>query len=196
MRVLDPEVVDVIWAGIEPLIPVREVHHPPGCHRQRASDRDCSSGSSPDAPGRTRSASVEVWSPTRPRERRDEWMKLGVFNAMANEAICGYDKVIGLDLSDVAVDGSLHKSPCGGEGTGKNPTDRAKLAWKWSILTDRVGIPIGWVADGRTATTRSSSRPPWTTPRSAVFSPRSRRSGSTAVMTRTSRVSPRRTRHR
>ena len=34
------------------------------------------------------------------------------------------------------------------EGTGKNPTDRAKLGWKWSILTDRNGIPIGWAIDG------------------------------------------------
>ncbi len=52
------------------------------------------------------------------------------------------------DLSDTAVDGSLHKAPAGGEGTGKNPTDRAKLGWKWSILTDRVGIPIGWTVAG------------------------------------------------
>jgi hypothetical protein len=42
----------------------------------------------------------------------------------------------------------LHKAPCGGEGTGKNPTDRAKLAWKWSIATDAHGIPIGWAIDG------------------------------------------------
>ena len=42
----------------------------------------------------------------------------------------------------------MHKSPCGGEGTGKNPTDRGKLGWKWSILTDRNGIPIGWAIEG------------------------------------------------
>ena len=48
----------------------------------------------------------------------------------------------------MALDGSLHKSPCGGEGTGKNPTDRAKLGWKWSILTDSYGIAIGWAIDG------------------------------------------------
>ena len=53
-----------------------------------------------------------------------------------------------LDLSEVAVDGSLHKAPCGGEGTGPNPTDRAKIGWKWSIATDLFGIPIGWVIDG------------------------------------------------
>ena len=53
-----------------------------------------------------------------------------------------------LDLSEVAVDGSLHKAPCGGEGTGPNPTDRAKIGWKWSVATDLFGIPIGWVIDG------------------------------------------------
>ena len=65
-----------------------------------------------------------------------------------NEAICGYDRIRGLDLSEVSVDGSLHKSPCGGEGTGKNPTDRAKLGWKWSIASEAAGIPIGWAIDG------------------------------------------------
>jgi len=89
-----------------------------------------------------------VVSDTTARERRDEWIEAGVFGAIAFEAINGYDKIIGLDLSEVAVDGSLHKSPCGGEGTGKNPTDRAKLGWKWSIATDANGIPIGWTADG------------------------------------------------
>ena len=44
--------------------------------------------------------------------------------------------------------GRLHKAPCGGEGTGMNPTDRAKLGWKWSIATDAHGIPIGWALDG------------------------------------------------
>ena len=48
----------------------------------------------------------------------------------------------------MSVDGSLHKIPCGSQGTGKNPTDRAKLGWKWSILTDLNGIPVGWATDG------------------------------------------------
>ena len=33
-------------------------------------------------------------------------------------------------------------------GTGKNPADRANLGWKWSILCDRAGIPIGWTLAG------------------------------------------------
>jgi transposase len=87
-------------------------------------------------------------SDTTVRNRRDEWIAAGVFDAIAAEALAAFDKIIGLDLSDVSLDGSLHKAPGGGEGTGKNPTDRSKLGWKWSILVDAKGIPIGWVADG------------------------------------------------
>jgi transposase len=51
-------------------------------------------------------------------------------------------------LLGVSRDRSLHKSACGGEGTGKNPTDRSQLGWKWSILVDKNGIPVGWNLDG------------------------------------------------
>ena len=153
MRALDSEVVDVIWRTVESLIPVRVDTHPLGCHRQRKSDRACfavivvrlATGCSwQDA---ERLCGSEV-SDTTARARRDEWIAGGVFDKVADEAIGGYDRIIGLDLSDVAVDGSLHKAPAGGEGTGANPTDRGKLGWKWSILTDTVGIPIGWTIDG------------------------------------------------
>jgi len=87
-------------------------------------------------------------SDTTVRLRRDEWEAAGVFDSVAAEAISAYDKIVGLDLSDVLLDGPLHKSPAGGQGTGKNPTDRAKRGWKWSVLTDRAGIPVGWTADG------------------------------------------------
>lgn len=153
MRALDPEVLDVVWAGIKALIPEPVDHHPLGCHRPRADDRDCFevmlvrlvTGCSWEDSERLCGNKV---SDTTARERRDEWIAAGVFDAIAREAIEGYDKIVGLDLSDTAVDGSLHKSPTGGEGTGKNPTDRAKLGWKWSVFTDRHGIPLGWAVDG------------------------------------------------
>jgi transposase len=153
MRALDAEVGDAVWAAIAPLVPVPVDDHPLGCHRPRASDRACfevmlvrlvTGCSWEDAEALTGA----VVSDTTARARRDEWIRAQVFEAIVTEAIGAYDKVIGLDLSDVAVDGSLHKSPCGGEKTGKNPTDRAKLGWKWSVLTDRQGIPIGWSVDG------------------------------------------------
>ena len=39
------------------------------------------------------------------------------------EALAAFDRIVGLDLRDVALDGSLRKSPCDGEGTGPNPAD-------------------------------------------------------------------------
>jgi transposase len=153
MRALDPEVVDTVWAAVEPLVPVRNETHPLGCHRPRASNRDCFevmlvrlvTGCSWEDAERLCGNKV---SDTTARARRDEWIEAGLFDAVAAEAIAAYDKVIGLDLSEVALDGSQHKSPAGGEGTGKNPTDRAKLGWKWSVLTDRNGIPLSWAAGG------------------------------------------------
>ena len=151
MRALDPEVGDAIWAAVEALPPKRFDAHPLGCHRPRASDRACfnvmlvrlATGCSWEDAERL---TGRVVSDTTARNRRSEWVDAGVFDAIAAEAIAGYDNIIGLDSAECAVDGSLHKSPCGGEGTGKSPTDRAKLGWKWSIDTDRYGIPIGWTA--------------------------------------------------
>lgn len=154
MRALDPEVVDAVWAATEPLVLRPQLdNHPLGCHRPRASDRLCFEGmlirlvtgcSWVDAE-RLMGGAV---SDTTLRSRRDEWEESGVFAAVFEEALRAYDKIVGLDLSEAAVDGSQHKAPVGGEGTGKSPVDRGKLGWKWSLLTDRQGIPIGWAADG------------------------------------------------
>ena len=153
MRALEPEVLDTVWAAIEPLLPAHPETHPLGCHRRRIEDRICfqvmlvrlvTGCSFEDA---ERLCGNQV-SDTTVRARRDEWIEAGVFDRIAAEAISAYDKIIGLDLSEVAVDGSLHKSPAGGEGTGKNPTDRAKRGWKWSVLTERNGIPLSWTVEG------------------------------------------------
>lgn len=152
MQALNPRVVDAVWAAIEGLLPPLPADtHPLGCHRRRISDRDCFSGillrlvtgCSWDVAARFTTAGE-----TTLRDRRTLWLQAGVFDRLVEEALAGYDRIIGLDLAEVAVDGSLHKAPCGGEGTGPNPTDRAKTGWKWSLATDTVGIPIGWVADG------------------------------------------------
>lgn len=151
MRALEPKVVDVVWAAIGPLLPERSDHHPLGCHRPPISDRVCFEAllvrlvtgcSWVDA---ERICGNRV-SDTTLRARRDQWVQAGVFDRLVDEALEAYDRVLGLDLSEVSVDGSLQKAPCGGEGTGKNPTDRGKLGWKWSIATEANGIHIGWVA--------------------------------------------------
>src|SRR3954462_5393016 len=152
MRALEAEVVDAVWAATQPLLPPPR-EHPLGCHRPRVSDRLClwallirlTTGSS--------WVDIEAIldhqvSDTTLRARRDEWIAAGVFEQLRAEALAAFDRIVGLDLSEVALDGSLHKSPRGGEGTGPNPTDRGKLGWKWSLLPDRHGVPLGWSVDG------------------------------------------------
>jgi len=87
-------------------------------------------------------------SDTTLRARRDEWIDARVFDQLEAQARAAYDRVIGLDLTEVSIDGSLHKAPYGGEGTGPNPKDRGKSGWKWSVASERGGIPIGWAIDG------------------------------------------------
>ena len=153
MRALDPEVMDAMWAAAEPLLPVGGDDHPLGCHNPRIPDRVCFEGIV------IRLVTGCSWvtaerliahraSDTTLRARRDEWADAGVFDALADEALRAYDRIVGLDLTETAVDGSIHKAPCGGDGTGKSPVDRGKLGWKWSLLTDRNGIPVSWAAAG------------------------------------------------
>lgn len=152
MLALKPRVVDAVWAAVEPLLPRRPPdEHPLGCHRPRIPDRDCFeailfrlvTGCSWDVAGR-----LGRGGETTLRNRCNEWIAAGAFDAVAAEAIAAYDRVVGLDLSEVAVDGSQHKAPFGGEGTGPNPVDRGKRGWKWSLAADRHGIPVGWAVDG------------------------------------------------
>ena len=74
--------------------------HPLGCHRPRIADKTCCTGivyrlalgcSWVDA-GRL----VGVGQATL-RRRRDEWIAAGIFDALAEEAIAGYDRIRGLD---------------------------------------------------------------------------------------------------
>ena len=152
MLALVPRVVDALWAAFEPQLPEREEPvHPLGCHRPRIADRDVFeaivlrlvTGCSWDVAGR-----LGKGGETTLRTRYNEWNAHGAFDALVAEAIEGYDRIVGVDLSDASVDASLHKAPCGGGGTGKSPVDRGKLGWKWSLLCDRAGIPVSWAADG------------------------------------------------
>src|SRR5215213_1280078 len=151
MLAVHPRIVDVMWAAIAPRLPVVVDEHPLGCHRRRLADRDCFeailfglvAGCSWDVAGR-----LGKGSETTLRRRRSEWLEAGVFDGLVDESLAGYDRIIGLDLSEVAVDGSHHKAPFGGEGTGPNPVGRGKCGWKWSMATDRAGISIGWEIAG------------------------------------------------
>lgn len=152
MRALEAEVVDAIWTAVASLLPPPDRSRPLGCHRPRVPDRLCFRGILIRLVTGASWVDIEAIlehrvSDTTLRARRDEWIDAGVFESLKTEALAAFDRIIGLDLDHVARDGSLHKAPYGGEGTGPNPTDRAKLGWKWSVASERHGIPVGWAID-------------------------------------------------
>jgi len=137
-----------IWEQVKDLLPERVVDHPLGCHRPRIPDRvvfDLLINVLVFGAGYRRIADHRC-SATTLRRRRDEWITAGVMDRLEQVARDAYDRLIGLELDDVAVDGCLTKAPCGGEVAGRNPTDRGKLGIKRSTLVDTNGLPLGVVS--------------------------------------------------
>ena len=152
-RTLDPQVANAIWETVQPILPPPDYSHPLGCHNPRIPDEVCFRGILIRLVTGSSWVDIEAImdfqvSDTTLRGRRNEWIDAGVFDELEHHARVAYDRIIEFDVDVVAIDGSLHKAPCGGDGTGPNPTDRAKLGWKWSVAADRSGIPVGWAIDG------------------------------------------------
>jgi putative transposase len=55
------------------------------------------------------------------------WSRPRVFKKMWQAGLAEYDELKGLEWKWQAVDGAITKAPLGGEATGPNPTDRAKM---------------------------------------------------------------------
>lgn len=123
-----------------------------GCHRLRVSDRivfdkllqvlrfGCSYQAIADTTG----------SATTLRGRWDEWIRLSIFAQLQQIALAAYDRIVGLVLDQIAVDGATTKAPGGGEAAGRSPVDRGKQGLKRSGMTDGYGIPLGRVLAGAT----------------------------------------------
>jgi transposase len=145
---LPSSVLEPLWVQVSALLPTRQVHHPLGCHRPRIPDRvvfdkliqvlvfGC---------GYRRIADVTC-SATTLRRRRDEWIALGLADRLRLAVLGAYDRLFGLELEHLAVDGCITKAPCGGQTAGPNPVDRRKQGLKRSTVTEAQGIPLGAVA--------------------------------------------------
>ncbi len=77
------------------------------------------------------------------RRRRDEWIEAGSMEALEEMALESYDRIVGLQLSEVAVNCCITKAPCGGQKAGRSPVDRGKQSIKRSVAVDAEGIPLG-----------------------------------------------------
>jgi transposase len=142
-----------LWEQFAALIPARPVvdpTHPLGCHRRRISDRIVFDkliqvlrfGCSYEAIADTTCSASTI------RNRRDEWIRAGVFTTLKQIALDAYDRIVGLLLDHIAVDGCITKAPGGGECAGPSPVDRRKQGMKRSLLVEGHGIPLGRVLAG------------------------------------------------
>ncbi|MGX1515696.1 hypothetical protein RKD44_006984 [Streptomyces collinus] len=62
--------------------------------------------------------------------------------------ISDYDRIVGLLLDQIAIDGSITKAPGSGEIAGRSPVGRGKQGLKRSDMTDGYGVPLDRVLDG------------------------------------------------
>jgi transposase len=142
--------LDPLWVQFSALLPERATYHPDhplGCHHPRVDDRivfdklvqvlvfGCSYAKIADS----------TCGATTIRDRRDEWIAAGAFTRLKDIVLEAFDRMVGLELTNVAVDGCLTKAPGGGEAAGRSPVDRGKRGMKRSTLAEADGVPLGRV---------------------------------------------------
>ncbi|MGH3501913.1 MAG: IS5 family transposase [Nocardioidaceae bacterium] len=140
-------IIEPLWDQFSALLPKRVDTHPLGCHRPRKPDRDVFDKLVQALVFGISYAKVadNACAATTIRDRRDEWIAAGAFEALEQLCLGAYDRIVGLGLDDLSVDGCIVKAPCGGEAAGPSPVDRGKQGTKRSVLTDADGIPLGCV---------------------------------------------------
>jgi transposase len=145
---LPSSVLEPLWVQIAALLPPRQDTHPLGCHRPRIPDRivfdkliqilvfGCG----------YRRIADQTCSATTLRRRRDEWITAGVVEQLRLAVLAAYDRLLGLELEQLAVDGCTTKAPCGGQVAGPSPVDRRKQGLKRSVAVEAGGIPLAVLA--------------------------------------------------
>jgi len=153
MPVLPVCLFEPLWVQFSALLPERprvSPTHPLGCHRQRIADRvvfEHVIAALVHGSGYERIASPGCSDATI-RRRLKEWAAAGVSEQVHTLALHAYDRMIGLELDDLAVDGCVTKAPGGGEVAGRSPVDRGKQGLKRSVVTEATGVPLHLVSAG------------------------------------------------
>lgn len=150
MPALPSSVIEPLWDQFAALIPDHLDTHPLGCHNPRIPDRIVFDKLIQVLVLGASYAKIadSSCSATTIRTRRDEWIQAEIFAQLEQICLDAYDRIVGLDLSDLTVDGCIVKAPCGGEAAGKSPVDRGKQGTKRSLLVDGAGVPLGCVIAG------------------------------------------------
>jgi putative transposase len=80
--------------------------------------------------------------------RFQRWRRLGVFEKMMTFLAKHYGKRRKVKWKWQSLDSKSCPAPLGGEGTGRNPTDRGKRGSKIHLLVDKRGAPLSVIIGG------------------------------------------------
>ncbi len=147
MPVLPSSLMNPLWQQFAALLPDHpefDPAHPLGRHRRRIPDRvvfDHVIAALVHGSGYERIATAGCSDRTI-RRRLAEWSRAGLGQRLHQIALGAYERMIGLDLDDLSVDGSITKAVGGGVYAGRSPVDRGKGGTKRSVLTEATGVPI------------------------------------------------------
>jgi transposase len=148
--VLPSCLLEPLWDQFAALLPEHVDTHPLGCHNPRIPDRivfERVIAALVHGSGYERIADRQCSDRTI-RRRVKYWSQLGMAEQVHGLAVQAYDRMIGLQLHELSVDGCITKAPCGGERAGRSPVDRGKQGLKRSVATEARGVPIGLVSAG------------------------------------------------
>ena len=183
MRALRPEIANTLYELIADRVP-EPPRHPNGGCRRRVPDRVCFEGIFwrfvTGAAWETVEAMLGyIVSDTTLRARRNEWVDAGVFHQLMEDCLAIYHQLIGIDMRDVAIDGSVQLAPGGGPDTNNSPGSKGRKTMKFHIGVDANGIGLGGLVVTAPPTTTRSCNPPSTRSAHATGPPRSNDSNST-----------------
>lgn len=173
MPAIPSSLIEPVWDQFAALLPPHQDTHRLGRHRPRIPDRiafdalvqvlvfGCAYHHIAD----------ETVSATTLRRRRDAWIAAGVRDTLFALVLATYERMIGLDLATLAVDGGITKAPCGGDRAAAVPSIAANRAagarpwskvptspWAWSSLPPPAMTPRCWNQRGTPWTGSAHSR--------------------------------------
>jgi transposase len=70
------------------------------------------------------------------------WQDLGIWHQVHQTVLDWLGDLDAIDWSRASIDSLSIRAKCGGEATGPNSTDRAKLGSKIHLLVDQQGVPL------------------------------------------------------
>jgi len=139
--------LEPVWRPFAALLPDRpavDPTQPRGCHRRRIPDRivlEYVVAALVQGSGYARLATPGCSDRTI-RRRVHAWAAAGLTETLHTLALPQDDRMIGIAVEDLAVDGCITTAPGGGEQAGRSPVDRGKQGVQRATVTAAAGIPL------------------------------------------------------